>query len=622
MAEIKNTSNAYVKNEESANKHLSLALLFTVGLLLLAELGYIFKFFEVARDTYVLTIIALPIVALLLCTPMMFIKTERLKTPRFKYYVLFLFTFAIGVLNIVMPKHAILGWGVCIALTGHYYNPKVCRIMFVVVLVEMAICIFGGTFIGEFDANLLSGELEEETEMIHSFILPDVYPDSIAGRWNYTMALLAQGENRFLKIYANYYLGRALFVTLIYVVMVFVNKRTHDLLRNEIAVSNQVERNQTELEVAKQIQMNTLPSETISSKDVDIVAELKAAKEVGGDLYDYMDIDEDHVAILVGDVSGKGVPAAMFMMKTITSFRDFAPSNLSPSSILKQINTSIYKGNQANMFVTCFLAILNKKDGKLVYANAGHNPPLIGSDGHYSYLKCKSGLLLGMFEQTFVVDEEVMLKPGDSIIVYTDGVTEARDEAGGFYGEKRLLEISNKRDYSSLVELHHYIKESINGFVQNAPQSDDITLLTLKYRGGDYCYSEKEFVAEKENILAMLGMINDFGEENAFPDDFKNKLVIVGDELLSNIINHGYEGKEGKIFLSLLFDRTSNEFVLKIIDQAKPFNQLEVNNPDVGTEHMMDKVGGLGIFIVKNIMTEYAYDYINGKNILVLKKRF
>ena len=613
---------AYRKNEVSANRYMTYALLFTAGLLFAIWFGYLFNLFGVSQDTQIFTSITIPCIIVILVIPMFFIKTRFLASSKYKYIVLSIFLLAVSTLNVIMPKHAVLGWVVCIGLTAHYYNPKLVRIMFGVVLFMMLICLGLGTFFGEFDANLLSGELEEEGQLIYSYRFPEPYPDTYIGRYAYLKRLIEFGENRFIKIFAQYYLGRALFVTLIYVVIVLLNKRTKVLLDSEINVNAENEKNKTELEVAKEIQLNTLPAEMVSSKDVEIVGELKAAKEVGGDLYDYVNIDENHVAILIGDVSGKGVPAAMFMMKTITSFRDFAASGKTPSQILKEVNASIYKGNKSSLFVTCFLAILDKSTGKLLFANGGHNPPIIGNNGTYHYLKCKSGFLLGCFKDAFIQDELTTLNPGESITLYTDGITEARNDNGDFFGEERLIQVMNKHDYTCVVELHHAIKDEIASFVKNAPQSDDITFITLKYRGDNYDYEEKRFDARKENIPSMLDFVGKFGKERNLPDEFNNKMIIVGDEIFSNIVKYGYENNGGDIFVRLLFDDDTNEFAMTIIDRAKPFNQLEVNNDKVGDDIKKQAIGGLGLIIVKTIMDEYAYDCINGKNILVLKKKF
>ena len=312
----------------------------------------------------------------------------------------------------------------------------------------------------------------------------------------------------------------------------------------------------------------------------------------------------------------------MFMMKTITCFKNFTTANKTPAQILKEINKSIYEGNHSQMFVTCFLAILDKSNGKLQFANAGHNPPIVGSNRNYRYLKCNAGFILGGLEDAFVKDEEIILKPGESITLYTDGVTEARNINGDFFGEERLIQAFNEKDYTCLVELHHLIKDEVETFVGEAPQSDDITFITLKYHGDKYSYSEKVFDAKLENIQEMLAFINDFCEKHKFHNDFCSNLLVVGDELFSNIIKYGYENKGGELFIRLLFNEDQKEFVLTVIDKAPEFNQLEVNNSMVGDNVNEQKVGGLGILIVKKIMSEYAYDRINGKNILVLRKKF
>jgi sigma-B regulation protein RsbU (phosphoserine phosphatase) len=430
------------------------------------------------------------------------------------------------------------------------------------------------------------------------------------------------GNNRYLKVLIYYYFPRAAIVSLFFMVSNLLNKRTYKLLDEEIKIHDKQEKVRTELNVAKEIQMNTLPEGIVDTKDVEIVGELKAANEVGGDLYDYINIDEDHVAVIIGDVSGKGVPAAMFMMKTITSFRDFARAGKTPSQILKEINSSIFQGNKTSMFVTCFLVILDKKTGRLQYSNAGHNPPIIGANKDFRYLKCKSGFLLGCFKDSPVVDEEIILKPGESITLYTDGVTEARNREGGFFGEARFLKAINKKKYNCIVELHHAIKDEIANFVGDAPQSDDITFLTIKYRGNNYSYLEKNFNAKKENIAGMLEYLSNFEAKYDFPKEFRNKLVIVGDEIFSNIVNHGYNNEGGEIFVRLLYDIDDKEFSLTIIDKAEAFNPLEFEGQLVGSDAKKQQVGGLGIMIVKKIMTECAYDRINGKNILVLKKKF
>ena len=609
----KDYQRAYYENEADANKHMSYVN-GAAGLLAMTMwVLYITRVFLIPDHFFLAVNIMFPAIAVLMFVPLFLVRTSLIRKPGYKYFILLSLLAAIMALNITLPKHSLLFWPFSVLIATHYYNPTMGRVIFAVTIIAMLVSLYFGMFFGEFDENLFGGGV----------VMPDGSVGTVES-YEERVALLnelrANGNNRYLKVLVYYFFPRAMIITLFFMVSNLLNRRTYKLLDSEIKIHDEQEKSKTELGVAKEIQINTLPKEFVDTDEVEIVGELKAAKEVGGDLYDYLDIDENHVAVLIGDVSDKGVPSAMFMMKTITSFRDFAAPNKTPSQILKEVNASIMKGNKASMFVTCFLAILDKRNGKVIYSNAGHNPPIIGSNHKYKYLKCNSGFLLGCFKDCFLKDEEIYLKPGESITLYTDGITEARNIDGKFFGEEKLLEAFNKQDYSCTVDLHHAIKDEVSNFVKTAPQSDDITFVTMKYQGGNYSYKENTYQAKEEDIPKMLSFIGEFSDEHKIPEEFKSQLLIVGDELFSNIINHGYENKGGEIFVRLIFNNDKKEFELTIIDQAKAFNQLSVDNPTYGDGKPLE-VGGLGLTIVKSIMDEYAYDRINNKNILVLKKR-
>ena len=605
---------AYSENEADANKHMSYVNGAAGLLAIVMWILYFSRVFLIPDHFFLAVCIMFPLIAVIMFIPVFLVRTNLIKKPGYKYFILFSLLLAIMALNIALPKHSLLFWPFAALIATHYYNPTIGRVIFVVTLFAMLFCLYAGMFFGVFYENLFGGGV--------------VMPDGSVGtvetfeeRVDLLNTLRENGNNRYLKVLMYYFFPRAMIITLFFMVSNLLNRRTYKLLDSEIKIHDEQQKSKTELSVAKEIQINTLPEEFVDTEEVEIVGELKAAKEVGGDLYDYLDVDEDHVAILIGDVSGKGVPAAMFMMKTITSFRDFAAPNKTPSQILKEVNASIFKGNKASMFVTCFLAILDKRNGKVIYANAGHNPPIVGSNHNFKYLGCNSGFLLGCFKDCFLIDEEIILKPGESLTLYTDGITEARNINGDFFGEEKLLEVFNKNDYTCTVELHHTIKDEIADFVKDAPQSDDITFVTMKYQGGNYSFEEKNYNAVEDNVPELLAFIRDFSDGHNFSEDFKSQLLIVGDELFSNIINHGYENKGGDVFVRLLFNDDKKEFALTIIDQAKEFNQLSVDNPIYGNGKPLE-VGGLGLTIVKKIMDDYAYDRINDKNILVLKKKF
>ena len=465
---------AYVNNEADANKKMALLNVVAAAVAIVIWILYLVRFFSVPEIMYPVVYVLFPVAAALLLSPLFFLKSERIRKPRFKNYLIAVFLLVVAAINAVLPKHGVLGWAVAIVMASHYYNPRFARKIYVATIILMLICIYLGMFFGEYDPHLLS-----------LGVVVDGRPatvDTPEARVELLNELIKEGNNRYVYVIPMYYLPRAALISILFIISNALNRRTNELLMEEIKANTEQEKSKAELNIARRIQMNTLPTEEINTDSVEILGEVKAAKEVGGDLYDFLNIDDDHVAILIGDVSGKGVPAAMFMMKTITSFRDFAKNELSPAKILTAINSSIHRGNAENMFVTCFLAILDKRNGKVVYSNAGHNPPIIGNKDGYSYLKCRSGFLLGCFDKAMVSDEELTLNKGDTITLYTDGVTEARNIKGDFYGEQHFLDVMNKNPHDTVAAIHEDIKKDLTEYVGEASQSDDITLLSIKYK--------------------------------------------------------------------------------------------------------------------------------------------
>ena len=208
------------------------------------------------------------------------------------------------------------------------------------------------------------------------------------------------------------------------------------------------------------------------------------AKEVGGDFYDFFMIDQTHLAIVIADVSGKGVPAALFMVIAKTIIRNQAQSSLSPAEIFTRANAQLCENNGEGLFVTAYLGILDLHTGVLTYANAGHNPPLIQqNNGGFEWLKLRPGFVLAGMEGMRYKEFQVTLQPGDSLFLYTDGVTEATNAALELYGEKRLETALNTSEAKGLApdQLLPYVKQQVDLFVSGAPQADDITMLGLQF---------------------------------------------------------------------------------------------------------------------------------------------
>ena len=607
---------AYYDNEADANKQMSFANAFGALLLLAIWVCYLTGAFYASPMIMPLINTAFPISILLLLVPLLYIFKfkQLLKKPNYKFFVVFSFVVVIATLNVLLPRNSFIGWALCIIMTNHYYNPKLGRFSFGLVLGLMLICLYASLFVGEYDANILGVKEVVNNDPVEVF--------GIKERYDLMHEQLLNGQNRYLQLLIYSYLPRALLITLVFVVCNSLNVRTYKLLVEEIHINSEQEKTKTELDVARDIQLATLPTEFVTSKDIEIQAELKAAKQVGGDFYDYFLLDEDHIALVIADVSGKGIPAAMFMMKTITCFKNVVSVNKTPAEILKEVNRVINKGNDSNMFVTCFFAMINTKTGEMRYANAGHNPPIVGQKQNYHYLSCKPGFVLGPLKDVLVTDETYNLNNGDTLTLYTDGLTEARNDKGLFYGEERLLSMFNKKEYSCLVELHHTVKDDIERFANGEDQSDDMTYLTLQYHGDNYSFEEKRFKGIQDNLPVMLDYINNFAKEKKFEEGFMNNLNVVADEMLSNVIKYGYKEYTDDIFIRLLYNIDKNEFVLTIIDRGEQFNPFTTDNKPLSGDIKGKKEGGLGILIVKKLMSEYAYDYINHKNIVTLKKKF
>ncbi len=241
----------------------------------------------------------------------------------------------------------------------------------------------------------------------------------------------------------------------------------------------------TELNVATEIQANMLPTDYPAypdRNDFDLFASMEPAKEVGGDLYDYFMIDDDHLLLSVGDVSGKGVPAALFMVITKTLLTSHGVQHLSPSEILRTTNNQLCENNASSMFVTCWLGILTLSTGELRFANSAHPHAILYADGQFKYLETKANLMLGAIENTSYDEHTITLRHGDRLLIYTDGVTEATNTENELFSEARLLESAKKTLALNAKDTVKSIREDIDLFTGNADQFDDITMLDFIYK--------------------------------------------------------------------------------------------------------------------------------------------
>jgi sigma-B regulation protein RsbU (phosphoserine phosphatase) len=256
---------------------------------------------------------------------------------------------------------------------------------------------------------------------------------------------------------------------------------------------------ENELKIAHDIQMSMLPKTFPpypERSDIDIFGSLTPAKDVGGDLFDFYIMHTpdhgDRLCFCIGDVSGKGVPASLVMATTRSLFRNISAHVSNPGNIVRVINEAQVEGNEAAMFVTLFVGILDLADGRLLYCNAGHNPPmLLGSE--LSYLPCDPNLPAGLMPEIDFTVQETVLQPGDIIFLYTDGLNEAEDAAQAQFGEERMEQVASRlmaegtRSTKTVVER---MTEAVKGFVGDAEQSDDLTMLAIEWRPLGNAYSD------------------------------------------------------------------------------------------------------------------------------------
>ena len=379
-----------------------------------------------------------------------------------------------------------------------------------------------------------------------------------------------------------------------------------------------------ELEYAKQIQLSALPTNFPEDEDYNIYAQMIAAKEVGGDFYDFYKLNDTTVAFLAADVSGKGIPAAMFMMTAKTIIKDLAESGMPVNEIFTRANEKLCENNESGMFVTAWMGILDLTTGNLQFANAGHNPPLLKrASGEFEYLKTRAGFVLAGMEGIRYRAGELTLSPGDRLFLYTDGVPEATNTENKLYGEDRLLAFMNQNSTVDAVTLLPALKSNIDEFVGEAPQFDDITMLMFDFKpkegGANMTY--QKFPAKIEVLSDVLGFVDRMLESYECPMKIQTAICVAIEEVFVNVAHYAYGEGEGDMVLGIGFDDKSRDITFRMTDKGTPFDPLKKPDPDITLSAEDREIGGLGIFITKKTMDTVTYAYENGENILTMIKK-
>ncbi|MCH5265964.1 MAG: SpoIIE family protein phosphatase [Lachnospiraceae bacterium] len=370
----------------------------------------------------------------------------------------------------------------------------------------------------------------------------------------------------------------------------------------EKLTTERVQKN-VELEIAGRIQSGIVPAEIRrTGKRCDVYGCARPAKEVGGDFYDCFKNRKGNICVVIGDVSGKGVAAAMFMVMVKTMLRDSLKNDRNPAKALNAVNDALCKSNPEGMFATVFAFVLDSDNGELHYANAGHTRPVLWGAGT-EFLEADPGIALGLFEDAGIVDGSVHLKENTGILIYTDGVTETVNPQKEFFGEARLLSaLSGAGGAEPTVNT---LGDTVQKFAKDAEQFDDYTVLALYYNGG----AEQRFNLSPE--LSSLPELREAILKTVEGSDGR-KIYLACEEVFVNIANYS-QATETQVLLKRQNDRLTVEF----IDNGVLFNPLSVESD--GKEFEELDSGGMGLELVKQIADALHYNCQDNKNVLTLE---
>ncbi len=454
---VSKCGNVFLENEAEANKYAARCLTACAAVGAAAWLLNILGIFIVPG---MIMNIAMPVMIFFYLFPTLICKLTEGKGRWVKYAVLFCGTVGVFILSAAMPKHGVLAWLLPLMLSSHYYSIGFTRLTLVVSQLLLSASIYIGMYFGEWDQILLNAPYYVGERVIDGKLLLDNTLFIIVPR-------------------AGILLGLSVICTTL-------AKRTRSLLEKQAKDSEERQRIETELDVAKRIQADMLPCifpAFPGRQEFEVYATMNPAKEVGGDFYDFFMVDERHLAIVVADVSGKGVPAALFMVIGKTLIKDHTKPGTGLGEVFAEVNDLLCESNSEGLFITAFEGVLDLVTGEFSFVNAGHEIPFISRGGMaYEPHKIRPGFVLAGMEGMKYEVGHFSLEPGEKIFQDTDGVTEAQNKGEMLYGMERLTRVLSACGDKPPAKLLAAVKEDIDGFVGEAPQFDDITMLCLEYR--------------------------------------------------------------------------------------------------------------------------------------------
>ena len=386
--------------------------------------------------------------------------------------------------------------------------------------------------------------------------------------------------------------------------------------------TKQRERINSELRTASEIQQSLLPSDNeINNNDlgIQISAYLQPARAVGGDLYYYnIQSEQQLLRFVIGDVSDKGVAAAIFMARVVTAIRAIGEKIADPAGLLTQLNHQLVEDNEACMFVTLLAGTLNLQSGELKIASAGHPMPFYlhnkdDKDNSVKQITQLNGPALGLYEYQFE-SLKITIEPNSYLFAYTDGLDEATNMHNELYGEDNIIKNLQAHFPSSTSELISNTLNAVNQFTGNAEPADDLTLLAIHWKGLKKEQAKEITINNQQEELALVNTaLNEYLVEHHLEESLLLSLELIAEEIMVNTINYGYDDKINDT-ISILISHNERQISMTFVDRAKAFNPLELGEAQLGLPEAKDAVGGLGVHLVKEMCDTCNYEYVAGEN--------
>lgn len=482
------------------------------------------------------------------------------------------------------------------------------------------------TTVNRINQHIMSGISGQATVINEQGNKDYVFYGPVEGETGWSMAVVCSDRDIFKSLrQVAFNLLLMMFVGL--ALMSYILFRTIRGYKNLQEITAEKERIGSELHIASAIQMSMLPKlfpPYPDRDDLNILGSLTPAKEVGGDLYDFY-LRDEKLIFIIGDVSGKGVPASLVMAVTRSLFRTHSAHESDPSRILTLMNDSMAEMNESNMFVTCFLGSFDLPTGRLRYSNAGHNAPMLVGQG-VGMLPVESNIPLGVMNGWRYPLQEVMIEPQTTIFLYTDGLTEAENINRTQFGMERMMQTAQtmyEKSLHSPDKLLPAMGDAVKAFVGEAEQSDDLTMFAIQYTKTKRAVRMQRNITltnDVQDVPKLSAFVDEVCEEMGFEATDTMQMNLAIEEAVVNVMNYAYlPGTQGDIDIVAQADDLCLKFTIS--DSGTPFDPTARPEADTTLSAEERPIGGLGIYLVRQLMDSINYERIDNKNVLTLRKK-